>query len=135
MNRWKTDWIIFGYACRKRILLCHTIVLPSHCRSNWSSDNSSGSDQILLKFLHSFRIYGSTVPFNLDYFQFCCTRIMGLDPVKIVNVLHAFSSVLWTIFFKPYLPDYKEWWSESLYTFWHMFTFVAQELWTSIQAY
>jgi hypothetical protein len=29
-----------------------------------------GSDQILLKFLHCFRIYGSTVPFNLDYFQF-----------------------------------------------------------------
>lgn len=41
MNRWKTDWIIFGYACRKRILLCHTIVLPSHGRSNWSNDNSS----------------------------------------------------------------------------------------------
>jgi hypothetical protein len=77
-----------------------------------------GSDQILLKFLHCFRIYGSTVPFNLDYFQFCRTRIMGLDPMKIVNVLHAFSSVLWTIFFKLYLPDYKEWWSESLYTFW-----------------
>jgi hypothetical protein len=45
-----------------------------------------------------------------------------------VNVLHAFSSVLWTIFFKHYLPDYKEWWSESLYTFWGMFAFVAQEL-------
>lgn len=41
MNRWKIDWILFWYDCRRQNISCYITVRPSICTSNRSNNNSS----------------------------------------------------------------------------------------------